>query len=57
MKHQNYILKVLGFSALPKLFTFLFYLITLPTVLSRLGANEYGIFLYVVVLQSRYVRF
>ena len=32
---------------LSKLFTFLFTLITLPTVLSRLGANEYGIFLYV----------
>jgi O-antigen/teichoic acid export membrane protein len=47
MKEKHYLLKVLGLSGFPRIFSFLFTLLSFPIMLRRVGAAEYGILVYV----------
>lgn len=47
MSEKHYLLKVLGISAVPKLFTFAFTLISFPLLMRALGAETYGVFLFI----------
>ncbi len=46
MKERNYLLKVLGLSGFPRIFSFLFTLSSFPIMLRQVGAAEYGIIVY-----------
>ena len=47
MNDSNYLLKVLGLSAIPRLFTSVITLISFPIMLRAVGASEYGLIVYV----------
>jgi O-antigen/teichoic acid export membrane protein len=46
MKDKNFLLKVLGLSGVPRVFTFLFTVFTFPIMLRQVGATEYGIIVF-----------
>lgn len=46
MKERHYLLKVLGLSGFPRIFSFLFTLFSFPIMLRQVGAAEYGIIVY-----------
>ena len=43
---RNYLLKVIGLSTLPRCITFVFTLISLPLMVRALGAQQYGVIVY-----------
>lgn len=47
MNDSNYLLKVLGLSAIPRLFTSVITLISFPIMLRAVGTSEYGLIVYV----------
>lgn len=47
MTDDNYLLKVLGLSVTPKIFTFILKLISFPLMIRALGASKYGIVVYI----------
>lgn len=52
MKEKNYLLSVLGISAIPRVLTSLLTLITFPLLIRSLGSSNYGIVIYVGVIVS-----
>lgn len=47
MKDKNFLIKVLGLSSLPRVFSFLFTIFSFPIMLRQVGASEYGIIVYI----------
>lgn len=48
MDNRNYLLKVLGLSAIPRIVTFALKMISFPLMVRSLGASEYGIIVYIM---------
>jgi len=60
MRNKNYLLNVLTLSALPRIFSSLFSLISLPIMLHEVGAKEYGNVIYygaVIAILEAFVDF
>jgi O-antigen/teichoic acid export membrane protein len=57
MKDKNFLLKVLGLSGVPRVFTFLFTVFSFPIMLRQVGAKEYGIIIFISSIISIFESF
>jgi O-antigen/teichoic acid export membrane protein len=46
MKEKNFLIKVIGLSGVPRIFSFIFTLFSFPLMLKNIGASQYGIIVY-----------
>ena len=46
MIKKHYLLKVIGYSSIPKIITVVFTLVSFPLMIRSLGTENYGVFVY-----------